>query len=77
MISFSFKLLGDGTADQRILFKTNGEPDVEIPVPDQVFSTDVEEAFWQQYAILVSQGKIPNDTPIFEGVIAPTQTEQQ
>lgn len=74
MNSFSFSLKGEGTTGQQLIFRPDDGDEVVIPVPNEIFSSDVEEKFRQEYAILVREGLVADPDPTFSGEI--TETHQ-
>jgi len=63
--SFAFNLGAEGTPDQYISFRPDGEPEVQVPVPDITFPSEVEPRFRAMYQILVDRGYVENLNPIF------------
>lgn len=63
--SFSFNLVAEGTPDQHIWFRIEGEPDVKVNVADMTFPADIEPRFRAMYQVLVDRGLIANLNPIF------------
>lgn len=63
---FSFNLVAEGTPDQHIWFRIEGEPDVKVDVAGITFPTDIEPRFRALYQVLVERGLIANLNPIFQ-----------
>lgn len=63
--NFAFNLLDEGTPNQRIVFRFEGEEPQNIPVPDQSFPAEMEPRFRAIYQVLVDRGVIENLNPVF------------
>ena len=63
---FSFNLVGEGSPDQHIWFRRDGEAEVRIPVPEMTFPSEMEPRFRAMYQVLVDRGLIENLNPIFQ-----------
>ena len=66
MKKFSFYLKNKDVPEKQVLiFKEDGENAIEIEIPNKTFSEDVTQAFYEQYAILIENGLVSPDVPVF------------